>query len=641
MREYRPEILINITDKKTDVIKPEMTVLEFNIDNSCRTCDVGSWCYAERSDARDPNHKGRSITINSLIKDRIIYVERIIEGLRASVLSQASVYRHASIIGRFVDFVDSKGLSLSNNEDWLNSVYIYYEHLVLRTRLATGTEGSIKEASASTILASTKKGLAWALELSDSEVNIKIPHIKEGRSESLPGDELERNQFIQILLAIFERFTDVLVNNKPFPFALDLSHWECGKHVFSRASQLSNNSYTAFFVNEDASIRPRKKILSQYAKNRECIGIMSVYDKWIKRLDKTNSLNTDLQRQSIYNYATYCYYLAFIGIVGTNNGVTSALRLTDCEKSEPIIKNAPRGYSFTGLKVRAGNKTVHPTIGREFYQFHKKYEKLRQWGETEFSLDIKNPGFFRITGVGKSAPLKKSSIEALQRWILGHFPNVKWHTTRELRKGVSWSFWNLSDGDINTVSWKLQNEVGTVLKSYSNPPKIYALKELSKFMNEMWNEAIESSRTTKQIPVQINNGLHKTPAGHCNANDLSDARRIKGFTEAAPEPICSRSETCFFCEHYVLHADEEDIHLILSLRALLPHAQKRAANEAAYAIKFAPILHRIEEILKELVKQFPAKQNLIDKISIKVKEGELSRHWQSHFDLLSDLEAYS
>ncbi len=69
--EYRPEIIIHITDKITEVLKPEMTVLEFDIDNSCRTCDVGSWCYSVRSNARNPNHKSRSVAKESIVKDRL------------------------------------------------------------------------------------------------------------------------------------------------------------------------------------------------------------------------------------------------------------------------------------------------------------------------------------------------------------------------------------------------------------------------------------------------------------------------------------------------------------------------------------------------------------------------------------------
>lgn len=639
--ECRPEIIIRITDKKTEVLKPEMTVLEFKIDNSYRTCDIGSWCYSVRGNARNPNHKSRSVAEESIVKDRIKYVERIIEGLRGSTLSQATVYSCASFIAKFIDFSDSKGRSLSNNTDWIESAYSYYEHLLLRTRLAEGTKGSLKERSASAELSAIKKALAWALELTDNEVSLKIPHIKEGKSVSLPGDDLERNQFVQVLLAIFERFTDILINEKPFPFVLDLSHWGCGKHVFSRSSHLSKASNTALFVNDDATIVSRQEVRGRYADWRECVGIMSIYDNWIKRLNKTNSLNTDLQRKSLYNYATYCYYLAFIGIVGTNNGVTASLRLNSCEKSESFNSKALRGYSFTGLKVRAGNKTVYPTMGKEFYQFHKKYEKLRQWGEAEFDLDVQKLGFFRISGIGRYAPLNKTSIDTLKEWLIGHFSNVKWHTPRELRKGVSWSFWNLSNGDMNTVAWKLQNDAKTTLKSYANPPKVSGLKELSKFMNDMWSEAVDSSRNAQKIPVQINNGLHKTPAGHCNANDLSQAKRSEGFTESAPKPNCSRSETCFFCEHYVLHADKEDIHLISSLKALLPYAQKRAASEASYAIKFAPILYRIDEILEELVKQFPDKKPLVDDAINKVKQGVLSKHWQSHFDLLADLEANS
>ncbi|NOH19477.1 hypothetical protein [Vibrio cyclitrophicus] len=639
--EYRPEIIIHINDKKTDVVKPELTVLKFNIDNSYKTVDVGSWCYSRKGAVRSHPHKSLPIEKNSIVQERIPYVERIIEGLRGSPLRQASVYATASAFGKFIKFVDGRGLSLSSDDAWIKSVYAYYEYLVLRSRLPSGAEGSLKERSAAVELLIVKKALAWALELSDNAVDLNIPRIKDVKTISLPRDELERNQFVQILLAIFERFSDVLINNRTFPFVLNLSHWGVGEHVFSRASQLRKKSVTDSFVNKDASIVPRDEVRARYKDWRECIGVMSIYDKWIQRLSVTNTVSSDLQRRSIFNYAMYCYYLAFIGIVGTNNAVTSTLRLQNAEKSLPTNKHAPRGYVFTGLKIRAGNKTVYPTMGKEFYQFHKKYEELRQWGENEFSLKDNSLGFYRISGVGSCGLLNKTSLETLKVWLLGHFPSTQWFTARELRKGVSWSFWNLADGDINTVSLKLQNDLSTTIKSYLSPPKVLGLKELSTFMNSMWDTAIQSSRSAKHIPVSINGGAHKTPAGHCNAIDNSAAKLMDGFTESAPSPTCTRSETCFFCKYYVLHADEEDIHQILSLRELLPHAQKRALSEVAYAIKFAPVLHRIEEILEGLIEKNPDKKALIDEVSDKVKRGELSQHWQSHFDLLADLEEYS
>ncbi|MFA0061774.1 hypothetical protein AB4370_18445 [Vibrio cyclitrophicus] len=635
--EYRPEIIINISDKKTDVIKPEFTVLEFNIDGSVRTVDVGSWCYSRRGTRRSPS-KTSPVDMDSIVQSRLPYIERLIEGLRGSTLSPVSIYNNALNLNRFVTFVDGRGLSLSTDKEWEKSVYAYYEDLVLRSRLPSGAMNSLKERSAASHLSSIRKSLIWALEISEDAIDLIIPHIREVRTATIPREEIERNQFVQILLAIFERFTDVLINNRSFPFVLDLSHWGAEKRVFSRASHLSTKSNTGSFVYENASIVPRDVVRSRFNDWRECIGVMSIYDNWIKRLNKTNSESTDLQRRSIFNYAMYSYYLAFIGVVGTNGSVTSSLRLNKAEKVLSINKRASRGYVFTGLKVRAGNKTVYPTMGKEFYHFHKKYEELRRWGETEFGLEGNTLGFYFISGLGTCAPLNKTSMDTFKMWLQGHFPNTQWFTPRELRKGVSWTFWNLVDGDINTVSWKLQNDLATTLKSYSSPPKISGLKELSTFMNSMWSTAIESSRSAKHIPVNINGGLHKTPAGHCNASDNSASEQMNGFTEAAPLPICSRSETCFFCKHYVLHADEEDIHQILSLRELIPSAQKRSQSDVAYAIKFAPVLYRIEEILEGLIEQAPEKKSLIAEISEKVKRGDLSPHWQSHFDLLIDLE---
>ncbi|HHF3083343.1 hypothetical protein [Vibrio diabolicus] len=641
MKTYRNTIFIEYRDKDIEVIKPELTVLVFDNVGKRAHVDVGSWCYSCRGSGKNSPSKSRPVDDKSIVRGRVTYIEKIIEGLRGSTLSQSSVLDYATKISLFIDFLDKNGFSLSCDEDWVNGCYSYYENLLLRARAAPGTKNRMTDRSASSNLVAAKRSLVWALETSDSEINVKIPHIKEVRSPTTPRDTSERNKFVQILLAIFERFCDVLINNIEFPFVLDLSHWDCGSHVFSRASQLDSKSNILSFVNEDASIIPREEIRARYNSWKECVGVMSIYDKWRKRLDETNNSTSDLQRRSLFNYATYCYYLAFIGIAGSNNSVTSRLRFDQCEKYQFIDEKSPKGYIFTGLKVRAGNKVIYPTIGRAFSKFHHKYEKLREWGENEFSLEKQNLGFYRIVKYGKSSPINGSSMETLKAWLLGHFPQIIWQSPRELRKGVSWTMWNLSNGDINSVAWKLQNDVNTTLNHYLIPPKYEGLKSFSKFMDSMWEEAIESSREKRHISVKINSGKHKTPAGHCNAQDNNEAELESGFIPIVPMPNCARSETCFFCKHYVIHADEEDIQAILSLRELIKQAQRRATSELSYIIKFAPILYRIEEILCELKRKFPSKLNIIESISKNVEHGEFSPHWQSHFELLLELEDIS
>ena len=311
---------------------------------------------------------------------------------------------------------------------------------------------------------------------------------------------------------------------------------------------------------------------------------------------------------------------------------------------------APWGKTFTGLKVRAGNKTVYPTIPKSFLKYHSRYNEFVKWVLDYYGLDAPNTVFFELNaGHAKSAELGQVQLDSLsfQRhertarplkiFLENRIPNLYWMTPRELRKAHADARY-LIDPDPQGVASKLGNNVQTALRHYTGTARDTGRLEMSKFFNGLHDHAIERARKDRnEIPVKIVDELASvTEAGGCEAKEGDSQKLAEGFTEAAPQPDCTNPKTCFFCEHYSVHAADEDIHNILSIRKLISVTKTPGQARGADVLLDAPIEDRIDEILSLMVKQNPNPnfdiEAQIKAIRKRVESGTLSEAWQPFYD---------
>ena len=67
------------------------------------------------------------------------------------------------------------------------------------------------------------------------------------------------------------------------------------------------------------------------------------------------------------------------------------------------------------------------------------------------------------------------------------------------------------------------------------------------------------------------------PIGACTTTNLQP-EKAPSFTERAPTPNCQQFEHCLFCQHYAIHADEEYVRKLLSLKSLLGYIKQKATD---------------------------------------------------------------
>ena len=213
-------------------------------------------------------------------------------------------------------------------------------------------------------------------------------------------------------------------------------------------------------------------------------------------------------------------------------------------------------------------------------------------------------------------------------------------TPSELRDGVSFDLLKITNGNSIVVSHKLNNTIETVNKFYSKANKEDAYPELANY----YSKVIERVKLTgksdpDEIPIRIINDQEpdNLPIGNCENNNFFEPKKSNKFPDDAPNPDCSRSETCLFCEHFSIHVDKEGLNKLLSFREIFPLIKERTESIDHYISIFAPIEGRIEEILEYIKKKFPEKVELIEEISTDISEGNLDDFWSHHFNFLTEL----
>ena len=112
-------------------------------------------------------------------------------------------------------------------------------------------------------------------------------------------------------------------------------------------------------------------------------------------------------RHILASQCLVAYYLIFSSQAALNAGV--AERLVDFGSAQPtengeVEGKAPWGKTFTGLKVRAGNKTVYPTIPKSFLKYHSRYNEFVKWVLEYYRLDSPNTVFFELNAGRSKVP---------------------------------------------------------------------------------------------------------------------------------------------------------------------------------------------------------------------------------------------
>lgn len=384
--------------------------------------------------------------------------------------------------------------------------------------------------------------------------------------------------------------------------------------------------------------------LSTYA--ALCDFIHQTWNIWVRKEAEAITVNSivlyndfDLYNESrkdeLYNKVIVAALLSFIGASGANLQVALDSFLHDFDYGLSEKNNR-----MAGLKSRAAGKIVYPEFAAKYLNIWKKWLDIRKmWLASHgISSDIAFPY------LGKSDTIKPipSALTGITNSSAGMFMRaygIKWFTARSWRGFKSKLLGKVSDNDIFAAAEMQGHSIKTAITHYSNRNLADAANEISAAFNAVYDSAISRCRNKEQIPVNIvetTSPDQVTSIGVCQSDIELMPAIANGFTEFAPRPDCSIKETCLFCDNYAVHADVTDIRKLLSFNFLINELSKTVPH-AEWAARWAPYIHRVNEILEQMKLTQPNVGDIVDKLNDEIEHGELDDFWLDYYETLTHL----
>ncbi|NNG81146.1 hypothetical protein [Acinetobacter sp. ANC 5378] len=641
MNFRRSPIFVHISDINKQINEHERLVLvckDKTASFAFKTFDIGTLFYRKRVSGEALSERQLSASFDEKRRYFLQCLTDYLLQMSGSDLSKGLFYYTSKL---FLDWVDSqkKIFDLSNQDSVIDAYRRYSKYLVDRTLLADTDEENLAAHTAKQYQRYVAKLIAYVFDCHEIDISSQAMQVQSQRYDVpiLPIAEQDHQKTYATLLNVFLEIHRIVVQENDFPAHFqsvddEIFNFYSGFHhqVEKQHIQFDMQRYLAKYT----AIPSLSKMLADFELEEDSEHRKRVREnrnQAIRKLEERNKNKRHLERERLASYGLTIGMLLFIAQTGANLDTAQQLHLDTME-----ILPSTQGRRFSGTKSRARGKTVRPEFGVKFEPIFRKILELRAWYIQDEQCDLVFP---MRDNIRKLSSIGNSKLQSLKKFLQRIFPKMAWITPREWRKHVSSQYVELSDGDLLLEVEKMGHSLDTAKKNYSRTSFKDAAQQISQFFNELREVAVAQTRTVERIPVQTLDepvDVQTLPVGACMTTNLQP-EKATGFTAQAPTPNCQQFEHCLFCQHYAVHADDEDVRKLLSLKSLLGYVKQKATDLIKWEQQFGVVLHRIDEVLNELSNTYENLRDRIFSIQEEVESGDLDAYWLNHFELLIDL----
>lgn len=615
--------IITLSEVTQEFAEPERLRLQLSPKVLRKPFDIGSFAYLIRG-ANESVHedRGTPVVIESFVESRRELIVRLLE----SFVGQ----RDKTILGRlkhiekFIDWLNTHGyrevfVGVGQAQQAYRDYTAHLNHLI--------SHQVWKPLSAKNSQVSVFKFIA--LLFPEDSYHIRAGAITitaEAGSEAASDAHVE--VYRDVYLAIAQQCSAFILKKQPYPLVVTIRDYEVV--VFP-----SNNGWIGPFKQSPLIYNfaeRRIATVEEYRETAEKIGRKcwrNAKQNLVTtraNLDAANEDERHWHRLRVAGLAAKAYACLFMMITGATPTEFQQFSYADALE----VENSPIKKELSAVKFRAGGKKTLYNIGRETgLPLLKEYLKLREWilnGVSHERLFFAMPANGELSKINnKFSDVEMSkALSKLFKFISGTFldPKVPRLSPRMMRKCKSLSM-HTAGVLPSTVATSLNHSLAVNFSTYSEARPEQQEAEFGQFWQAM-HHAAQVVRERSQRPAE---GQITTGAGHCDG--FNQPIPVRDLGAAAIEPNCRSQYGCLYCEHYICHSDEQDLHKILSLQYVI-NAVRKAAPDAAHAeALYKGLSIRIEFILEALSERSDSVKKLVEAIKAKVFEyGELTPFWE-------------
>ncbi|MEN5112222.1 hypothetical protein ABE521_25630 [Pseudomonas sp. TWI672] len=430
----------------------------------------------------------------------------------------------------------------------------------------------------------------------------------------IPREALIRKQ-IRVLIDLAHEVSEAVMSDRLPPYPLIIA----GEQVCVMGSQhatLSTERSPIDITTIDTSacvVRTWLEVLTKYhlqpseAKNRVA--------STTEHLKKFNNRPFCLAKKHLASLALMAYANLFIFITGAH---ASELVQFDYDNALLVTEDT-LNKQLKAIKLRARGKETKYIVGRNTgIPLLKSYIRFRNW----LLGDIESPFLFIKFSSDKNntfGPLDKkfqSSFFSRMRKLLldPDTPNIPPKMARKIK---------------SLVLHELEHAPWVVAKNLNHTEEVnsrsYSDQPLDKQRNEFKDFWSAIRKTVELVRERHNQKATSIAAGQCDNINHPKARD----GQIPVQPSCESQLGCLNCVHYSCHADEEDLHKILSMEYTLNTVRTWASSRNQTNRLFKEILLRIQEITNAIEAINPAKKALVKSVKHRVFElGDITPFWE-------------
>lgn len=618
--------IITLSEVTHEFAEPERLRLQLSPKEMKKPFDIGSFAYFIRGENENVwDDRGTPVVIESFVESRRELVVRLLESLAG--LRDSSVRARLRIIEYFIDWLNAQGYrEVFASAPQAQKAYQNYTahlnhqiaHQAWKPRSALNYQRNASIVIELLYPENSHHILAGAVRI-----------IAEKGSEAASGAHVE--VYRDVCLAIARQCSVFVLNSQPYPFVVSIRDYEVvgfpSNQGWVGPFKESPSSYNAgerriATVEEwlAASEKKARKRLYKSEAERDLVAAKA-------NLDAANEDERHWHRLQVAGLAAKAYASLFVMITGATPTEFDQFSYADALE----VEKSPVKKELSAVKFRAGGKATLYNIGRDTgLSLLKEYLKLREWilnGATHEGLFFTMPATgARVSTNHEFSYLKTTDMMSrFFRSVSGTFldPKVRILSPRKMRKHKSLGMHSAGVSP-STVAANLNHSEAVNLSTYSEATPEQQAAEFGRFWQAM-HHAAQVVRERSQRPAK---GEIATATGHCDG--FSQPIPVCDFGAVAIEPNCRSQYGCLYCEHYICHSDEEDLHKIVSLQYVI-NAVRKAAPDAAHAeALYKELSIRIEFILEALGERSDAVKQLVEAIKVKVFEyGELTPFWEN------------